>query len=327
MPQEQPQYVEGPKRNKAIYPSAEFKKKRLCTHTLDIGTICDHGCAYCSTPAGEAARIKITKDKYGYTAQDAHHKHIAHVSSDTPDKVKAEAGKLTKDDTVMLCAKVDPYSPAIQELNLFQDSLRNLLESNSECHVRILSKNAKIVDVMEEFLPYADRISFSLSITAPQSKAEFSTIVEPNASSIPERFDGLRRAKEMGFTIYGMICPCCPEILTDKADLKSVLDEILPLDPEAIWFEPVNGRGGGLEKTEGILAAAGKKDWSKAIRSIRKDEKHDQYVAHFIDTVHELCAQESVDIPIRMLIYNQIYRLVERDDSVIWLNSYAPRPC
>lgn len=168
MPQEQPQYVEGPKRNKAIYPSAEFKKKRLCTHTLDIGTICDHGCAYCSTPAGEAARIKITKDKYGYTAQDAHHKHIAHVSSDTPDKVKAEAGKLTKDDTVMLCAKVDPYSPAIQELNLFQDSLRNLLESNSECHVRILSKNATIVDVMEEFCRMRTGSAF-LSVSLPHN--------------------------------------------------------------------------------------------------------------------------------------------------------------
>jgi len=80
--------------------------------------------------------------------------------------------------------------------------------------VRILSKNAKIVDVMEEFLSYADRISFSLSITAPRSKAEFSAIVEPNASSIPERLDALRRAKEMGFNIYGMICPCCPDPAT-----------------------------------------------------------------------------------------------------------------
>ncbi len=256
-------------RKSAITRTPEFEKKKLCTHSLDIGLICDHGCLYCSTPTIPSAFFNSAFKENGTTAQKAHNAHIAYVDLETPERVKADAKKLTSRDMVMLCTKVDPYSPAVQELNLFRDCLKNLLEINSECKVRVLSKNATIVDVLADFTDYADRIYFSLSITAPPELREFIDIVEPNASTIQERIDGIKRAKELGFNVFGMISPCIPGILTSESQLQAVLDEIIPLEPEAIWLEPVNRRGQGFKNMIAALNAAGKHAWAKSVDDIR----------------------------------------------------------
>lgn len=309
-------------RKSAITKTDEFKKKGLCSHSLDIGILCDHGCKYCSTPAIASARTNLTFKAHGTTPQKELNKHVAYVDLGTPVRVKEEAVELTAADTVMLCTKVDPYSPGVQGLNLLRDSLRNLLEASDRCKVRILSKNADIVEALEEFIPFADRISFSLSITAPPAKSQFAAVVEPNASSIAKRFRALRKAKEMGFRIYGMICPCCPSILTDKKDFKTVLKLLMSLEPDAIWVEPLNRRGASINNTARALEAAGLSKWADAIASVSDSEKHDQYVASFVDMVNEVIRKERLIVPVRMLIYNQINRLVSSDDNVIWLKNY-----
>ncbi len=311
-------------RKSAITRTPEFEKKKLCTHSLDIGLICDHGCLYCSTPTIAAARTNSIFKKNGTTGQKAHNAQIAYVDLETPERVKADAKKLTSSDTVMLCTKVDPYSPAVQELGLFRDCLKNLLEANSECKVRVLSKNAGIVDVLSDFTDYADRIYFSLSITAPPELQEFIDIVEPNTSTIQERIDGIKRAKELGFNVFGMICPCMPGVLNSESQLQAVLDEIVPLKPEAVWLEPVNGRGPGLKNMVAALSAAGKHDWAKPINDIRNKKKHDVYAAALINTIHSVHQNVCPETIFNILVYNDgmaLQDMLEDDSDVIWLKN------
>lgn len=310
-------------RKSGITKTDEFRKKKLCTHSLDIGVVCDHGCLYCSTPTIASARTHPAFPEDGTTAQEAHNAGIAYVDLGTPENVKQDAKGLTILDTVMICTKVDPYSPAVQELNLFRDSLKNLLEANSVCKVRVLSKNAGIVDVLEDFTDYKDRIAFSLSITAPPDLQEFVDIVEPRTSSIRDRLDAIKRAKEMGFNVYGMICPCCPGILSLPDQLEAVLNELIPLSPEAVWLEPVNSRGQGFTNMVETLRDAGKTKWAEYIEGIKDSKRHEVYTSSLINAIHDVHAKLAPKIPFHILTYNPqnlLKGMVKDDTDVVWLN-------
>jgi len=309
-------------RKKAIYKTPKFHEKELCNYSLDIGLICDHGCRYCSTPTTAAARTNSVFKENGTTAQKAHNDQRACIDLGTPERVAADAKKLTELDVVMMCTKVDPFSPAVQDTNLFRDCLHEVLTNNLHCQVRVLSKNAGIVDVLKDFTGYADRIMFSLSITAPTSMQDFIDIVEPNASTIQERQEAMKEAHALGFRMYGMVCPCIPGILTEYRQVESVFKEVLQLNPETIWVEPVNGRGQGFNNMVTALENAGKHEWANSIKEIKNKDSHDAYVADLINTVAMLRDNLSVDIPIRFLSYNEKENIGAKliDDShVIWL--------
>lgn len=310
-------------RRSAITKTGEFRKKKFCTYSLDIGVVCDHGCLYCSTPTIASARTHPAFQQDGTTAQEVHNSGTVYVDFETPERVKEDAKDLTILDTVMLCTKVDPYSPAVQEFNLFRDSLKNLLEVNAVCNIRVLSKNAGIINVLKDFTDYADRITFSLSITAPPELQAFVDIVEPRTSTIRDRLDGLKRAKEMGFRVYGMVCPCCPEILSNPDQLEAVLNELLPLSPEAVWLEPVNSRGQGFNNMVDALREAGKTDWADSIQKIKTQEAHNAYAVDMINAIRSVHVKLASELPFHILTYNpqvSLKALVKDDTDVVWLN-------
>ncbi|SKA71195.1 hypothetical protein SAMN02745704_00093 [Paucidesulfovibrio gracilis DSM 16080] len=309
-------------RKKAIYRTVKFDKKELCSHSLDIGLICDHGCLYCSTPTIASARTNPVFKENGTTAQKAHNAQLACIDLGTPERVAADAKQLTASDVVMMCTKVDPFSPAVQQTNLFRDCLYELLTNNPHCQVRVLSKNAGIVDVLKDFTEYADRIHFSLSLTAPTSQQDFIDIVEPNTSSITERIDALKEAHGLGFRMYGMVCPCIPGILTEYHQVESVFKEVLQFNPETIWVEPVNSRGQGFNNMVAALDEAGKHEWASSIKAIKNKDSHDEYVAGLINTVALVSKNLALDVPIRFLSYNRkdaISAKLIDDSHVIWL--------
>ncbi|WP_419778824.1 hypothetical protein [Maridesulfovibrio sp.] len=309
-------------RKQAIYRTVKFNKKELCTCSLDIGLICDHGCLYCSTPTIAAARTNRVFKEHGTTAQKTHNAQIACIDLGTPKRVAADAKKLTESDVVMMCTKVDPYSPAVQDTNLFCDCLHEVLTNNSSCQIRVLSKNAGIVDVLKDFTEYKDRILFSLSITAPASMQDFIDIVEPNTSTIQERHEAMTEAHALGFRMYGMVCPCMPGIMTSLEQIKSTFQKILDLNPEEIFVEPVNSRGQGFNNMIAALDSAGMHSHAKDIKEIKNKDSHDDYVADLINTVAIAGDLLNIAAPIRFLSYNKKENIGAKlidDYHVIWL--------
>ncbi len=135
----------------AIRKTDAFKKKKLCTHSIDLGVICDHGCSYCSTPSNRGVRTRPFFKAHNITSQDAHNAQIAYIYSNITEVIQQEAPSLTSDDVVMFCTKVDPYCPAVQAIDLFRDCLETLLINNSECKIRILSKNDRYYGCLTRF--------------------------------------------------------------------------------------------------------------------------------------------------------------------------------
>jgi len=193
------------------------------------------------------------------------------------------------------------------------------LFENSNCKVRILTKNVAVVKDFELLEYYKERVFFSMSLTAPLSKSHLIKILEPNASSIEERLCALKEAKRIGIPIFGMLCPCIPGIASDEADFRELLKVILEFDPAKIWAEPINRRGRSLINCESALREAGYPKVADRIRLIRNKKNFQQYVHNFIRTVNQVSTELGCKERMRILVYEDGENFQGDGSSVIWL--------
>jgi len=301
----------------AITRSKPFEHKELATHALNVGSLCGHGCKYCSTPALERHKV----DKYravGHTSMSAFANGYAFVDPTTPQRIAASAKGLKASDTVMFCSTTDAWSPEAQQYGLGRDCVVELLK-HWKGKIRILTKNAAIVDDFDIMIPHADRIELSLSITGPRRNANLVNILEPNASPLQDRWDALKAAKDAGIKVYGMLCPCMPGIVDGVDDLHSMMEEMETLNPTSIWTEPVNARGPGLILSGDALRAAGHESEADKIHQIRRKANYAKYEMQFIKNVDFVANMLGCAHKLKILSYadNAVYRLTT--PTVIWL--------
>lgn len=304
-------------RKVSVDRNEEFKKKRLATHDVDVGFICDHGCTYCSTPS-ILSKNPSFKDT-GKTAAQLLAAGCAVIDTDTPNRVPGSVKNLTADDIVMMCPKTDGWSPACQKHNLGKKVLKAILDRNPDCKVRVLTKNAALAKDLAGLVQYKHRIMASLSLTAPRSKSHLAKIMEPNASTVAERLDALKEIKELGFEVYGMCCPAVPGLLTSEEDLEELLRELLQWEPETIWLEAVNPRGAGLKNTEAAFREVGETGIADQVKAIRNGKTHDDYVVEFVETANKVGKKLGCDGKFKFLVYNDVSQRLPDFDNVIYL--------
>ncbi|BAH73593.1 SPL family radical SAM protein [Solidesulfovibrio magneticus] len=300
-----------------ITRSQEFEKKTLATHALNVGVLCGHGCLYCSTPAILRTQSKLFPE-YDGSAFKAFAAGAAAVDPTTPDRLGPELAALKPTDTVMLSTLTDAWSPEAQEFDLGRRCLEKLLRE-SKARVRILTKNAAVVNELDLLAEFRERVILGLSITAPLSKAKVAEVLEPRASSIQERLGALQAAHEAKVPIFGMLCPCMPGVADRPDDLDEMLDMIKPFAPEAIWAEPVNARGPGLRLCQEALADADFIAIANEVRFIRGQREHLDYTARLIGNLNVAAAGVGLKSLLKILVYQDGEGFRGDGSSVIWL--------
>ena len=304
-------------RTVGLEKSVAFFLKMLATHVINIGLICGHTCRYCSTP-GMVARHKLFRNGL-VSAHSFFQDGGTVVDSNTPNRLLKRAKKLKKDDVVLLSSITDPYSPEAQEHNLGRRCAATILKG-SKATLRVLTKNAAVMNDFDLFAKYPGRVTIGLSVTAPPSKQNIIDVLEPNASPIAERLTAYEKAKEMGIRTYGMLCPLLPGIATSYADLHGLMETMLMMDVEAIWVEPVNKRGRNLEMCQKALEKAGMGDLAYNIEEIRSAEMHTLYTDDLIDTATNVARDLDCLDKLKILVYGKPEDHYCKDDSaVIWL--------
>jgi len=273
-------------RKVGITPTPEFAKKGLATHALNVGLKCSHGCRYCSSPS--LLRTHSVFKELGRTAfEDGY----CIVDSNTPERIRRQAGKLSAYDTVMLSTLTDPWAPEAEAYDLGRRCLAVLLKG-SPCRVRVLTKNAAVRKTFDLMARHPGRVTVGLSMSAPRDRAQVVQIIEPSASPISERLDALIEAHEMGISTYGMLCPCLPGLADAPETIEAMFAAVLAAGAEDIWVEPVNPRGPGLKRCEEALSEAGLHDEAAAFRRIRCADGWNAYavrVARAAQRVAECC--------------------------------------
>ncbi len=302
-----------------ITRTKEFEKKKLASFAVNVGTKCGHGCLYCST--GSMLRMHRSFVEAG---EDPFGNGYAIVDRSTPRRVAADARRLKRRGTVQLCTIVDAWSPEAQEHELGRRCLQAIL-SQPGWNVRILTKNAAVRRDFDLIERYRDRVLVGLSITATLAKNDVISIVEPNASSIPERMSALSEAAGRGLRTYAMFCPLLPGIADSPGQIDELVRFASSCRVEEVFVEPVNARGPGLRRCEGALALWGYDVEARAVGRIRRRAHWSPYVVDLLRSVQRSVRRLSDLEKLRFLLYPSGLlpgdrERIRRDDAgVIWL--------
>ena len=302
-----------------ITRTAEFERKGLATHAVNVGVKCGHGCAYCSSPSllrchPSFKKVRESPFGSGYCILDP----------DTPTRIAGNVHKLRADHMVMLCSTSDAWSPEAQLLGLGEKCLEVILKG-SPAGIRVLTKNASVIGAYDLVEPYRDRVRIGLSVTAPKSCEAVARALEPNASSISERLNALQEAHRRGLRTYGMLCPCLPGIAAGPVALEEIFDAVLSCGAEDIWLEPVNPRGNGLVRCVQSLTAAGFNAAAQAIDAVRNRTRWNEYALRLVQTAQQIAEKKAVLDRLHVLLYSssltsESMAILKADPrGIIWL--------
>jgi DNA repair photolyase len=305
-----------------IRPSPEFVKKRLADYAVNIGVKCGHGCLYCSTPA-TPIRCHHSFKEVGRKASE---QGFAVVDPSLPERVAKDAARtpLGKRGIVQVCTTVDAWAPEAMKDNLGRRCLEAIL-AQPGWTVRVLTKNAVVVQDFDLIAQHRDRVLVSLSVTATPDKSDIIKVIEPNASTIVERMDALRAAHSMGLRTYGMLCPLLPGISDDPGQIEELVRFATDCGAAEIFVEPVNPRGSGLKLTQEALTAESFQTEAAAVDEIRKVTAWSAYVAGLVRNVQRVVRDQYDIEQLRILLYPSRLtdggrKVIERDDAgVVWL--------
>ncbi len=302
-----------------IRPAPEFAKKGLAEFSVNVGWKCDNGCYYCSSGAvlrRHPVFKKLKRWPYG--------RGYAIIDPNKPQLVAQDARSKRKRGCVMLCTTVDAWSPVAQQHNLGRQCLAAIL-SESDWTVRILTKNAAVVQDFDLIERFRNRVQVGLSITATPDRADVTQVLEPNASSIDERLDALREAHERGLRTYAMYCPLLPGICDEPSQIDELMQLAVAYGAEEVFVEPINGRGTNVNDAIGALRQAGFETESAALAKVRTKAGWSRYAQQLAQTT-QASVRANFDIrDLRFLLYRSYLnaaneRLLRRDDAgIVWL--------
>lgn len=304
-----------------IVATPAFATKKLAHFAVNVGTKCGHGCLYCSS--GPLLRMHHS---FKETGQNPFcNTGYAIVDPTTPERVAWDAKHKRNRGMVQICTTVDAWAPESQKLKLGRQCLEAIL-TQPDWSVRILTKNAAVMDDFDLIEKYRDRVILGLSITATEANSKIIRVIEPHASPIEDRIAVMRKAADMGLRTYGMFCPLLPGI----ADAPEQMDELMSLaqswNVEEVFVEAVNPRGSGLRQTQEGLEKAGFTDIAKVIERIRHEKHWSPYVARLVaNSQKSIRRYLSID-QLRYLLYTSgllsedIQSIRQDDVGVIWLD-------
>jgi DNA repair photolyase len=302
-----------------ITRTKEFERKRLATHAVNIGIRCGHECTYCSTPT--LLRMHPAFKTLGLEPFDHGY---AIVDSSMPERVARDAKRIGKRGMVQLCTTVDAWSPEAQKHDLGRRCLEAIL---SEPHwtVRVLTKNAAVVNDFDLIERYRDRVLVGLSITAMPDREIVVEAIEPNASPITQRMAVLQEAHRRGLRTYAMFCPLLPKIACAADDIDGLVRFAVECGVEEIFAEPVNPRGPGLRLTSDTLKHHAHADACSGVCRIRRRRQWSRYVVELLRLLQDHVRAHGDISQLRFLLYpaglvpEARDEICEDDAGVIWL--------
>ena len=302
-----------------ITRTKEFERKGLATHAVNVGIRCGHECTYCSTPS-------LLRMHPAFKALDLKpfERGYAIVDPTTPERVARDAKRVRKRGLVQLCTTVDAWSPEAQKHDLGRRCLEAIL-AEPGWTVRVLTKNAAVVNDFDLIERHRDRVLVGLSITAMPMQERVIAAIEPNASPIAQRMAALKLAHQRGLRTYAMLCPLLPKIACTQGNVDRLVQVAVECGAEEIFAEPVNPRGPGLRLTLEALGRFRHPDAYCGVCPIRKRPEWSWYVAKLLRLLQDSVRAHSDISRFRFLLYHagltqEMLDEIHQDDAgVVWL--------
>lgn len=305
---------------RGITRTEEFEKKGLAQYACNVGTRCGHQCTYCSTPSLMRMHQSFKDARKSPFAQG-----YALIDPDTPKRVQGDARRLRNRGLIQLCTITDAWAPEAQALDLGRRCLEAIL-AEPGWTVRILTKNATVVNDYDLIEKYRDRVLVGLSITGTPDQEEALNAIEPYASPIRDRIAALHEAHDRGLRTYGMLCPILPGIADSPEQIDQLVRFACECGAEEIFAEAVNPRGRGLILTQKALTDHGHHEQAQAVGAVRNRAQWSRYVVSLIQHLQDSVRRLYDTSKLRFLLYPsgltpEDSAQVRRDDAgIVWLD-------
>src|SRR5436190_10810494 len=170
-----PLVVNVPSIKEPIQPSPGFAKKQLSDFKLDVMSLCQYGCSYCSSNSGNHLRINrkrfadLTEQQLGERLLPANEPSLTIQWPEVLERLEAQLSAKPIDwgagQTLVYSMLTDGFSPLVVRQGITEKALRLVLEKTS-FRIRVLTKNAIVGQDywIRFFREHSERFVVGLSI-------------------------------------------------------------------------------------------------------------------------------------------------------------------
>ncbi|MGG6263253.1 SPL family radical SAM protein [Leptolyngbya sp. AN03gr2] len=236
---------------KVINPLQEsaLNKKGLCDYVINVASGCLHGCSFCYVPSTPVIRARQNPLKSsGIADPQMDWGNYLLIREGIPEKLEKKLSrKRTWHSTpagrgvVLLCSGTDPYQN-LETAAITRQTIEILLRYNKR--VRILTRSPlwlKDIDILSH-------PNVIVGMSLPHMDDKLSRQIEPNAPPPSIRYKALLEGHQAGCRIYVAIAPTPPQMRFP--DFVAHLEKLMQLNPEVLFWEPINARGSNGKRME-----------------------------------------------------------------------------
>lgn len=236
-----------------------LNKKSLCDYVVNVASGCLHGCTFCYVPATPAIRTRSHQlQERGVADPQMNWGDYLFIREQIPEKLdQLLSRKKTWETTkagrgvVLLCSGTDPYQNA-QTAAITRRTVKVLLKYNKR--VRILTRGLLWINDLDILVHPNVTVGMSL----PYLEDELSRRIEPYSPPPSARLKCLQKAYQHGCRLYVAVAPTIPSM--SLKDFAEHLNRLMDIEPETIFWEPMNARG-----TNGLRMAAAGLNFAKSV--------------------------------------------------------------
>lgn len=236
------------------------------THTFFANGLATHNCYVPSTPVIRTRQSQFIEK--GVNDPQLEWGKYLFIREEIPERLeKILSGKKEEfwhntgagRGVVLLCSGTDPYQNK-QTASITRQVVKILLQYKKR--VRILTRSPLWI----EDLDILNCPNVTVGMSLPYLNDELSRQIEPHAPLPSLRYKALLEGRKAGCRLYVAVAPTPPHMTGD--DFKVHLEKIMHINPEVIFWEPINARGSngkrmlaaGLDFAESVMT---KSSWAQ----------------------------------------------------------------
>ncbi len=286
---------------KAVISSSALHHKNLCNYVINVATGCTHGCKFCYVPSTPniKARGDMLKEQVDVNSGQQEWGSYLLYRDDLPDRLARKLDrKRTWDSTpdgrgvVMISSGTDCYQDR-RAAQITRGCVIELVKHKKP--VRILTRSPAVVRDIDVFKAANGLVTVGSSI--PCLDDEKVRSIEPGAPAPSARLDALEEISNAGVPVYVSMSPTYPT--QDREDLRDLLTQFKErLDPDVVFHEPINPRGGNFQMTVKAAREAGQEELADELDKLRDRDHWVEYSKKQLTAVRDI--GDDLDLPIHL---------------------------
>lgn len=286
---------------KAVLSNSALHHKNLCNYVINVATGCTHGCKFCYVPSTPNIKMrgKMLEEQAGVKDGQEEWGSYLLYRDDLPERLGRKLDRKQKwEETedgrgvVMISSGTDCY----QDRRAAQITRECVIELvNHERPVRILTRSPAVVRDIDVFQAADGYVTVGSSI--PCLDDEMVRSIEPGAPAPSTRMNALEEISNAGVPIYVSMSPTYPT--QTREDLRQLLTQFKErLDPDVVFHEPINPRGGNFQMTVQAARDAGQTELAEELAKLRDRENWIEYSRKQLLAVRDI--GKEIGVPIHL---------------------------